>query len=315
MNLPKHERPSGLLNKDATMMELVGVVLDGKGTNIQCKRWVPVTKEQLDSIQGATVGIASVGFVLDDKTHASILNDSTTYRLDQCLDLEAVTPSEEVKLVTDLKIDSFSMTTDGIGLRGSGTLKGEVHPGYPKDAVQVSITGMPDPRDNGEYMVAYHVLDDVLRAVGSPVYLHAKDFDGSLNLRDLAREHAIDFFKLFSAFNKAMNPLAVSSDLPKAGTPAAAKPEHSGHNVNYYSVEITHPKRPEREPYTFEVEDLIQALNLGFHEGTILKSLVRSATERELGLLKQGGDAVRDAEKMVHSSQELLRARKLQRGK
>lgn len=93
------------------------------------------------------------------------------------------------------------------------------------------------------------------------------------------------------------------------------KPEHSGGDVNYYSVRIDHPKRSEREPYTFEVEDLIQALNLDFHEGTVLKSLVRSATERELGLVKQGGDAIRDAEKMIHSSQEILRARKLKKDK
>lgn len=92
------------------------------------------------------------------------------------------------------------------------------------------------------------------------------------------------------------------------------KVENSGFNVNYYSVEIKHPKRKDRAPYIFEVEDLIQALNLGFHEGTILKSLVRSATERELGLAKVGNDAIRDAEKMVHSSQEELRARKLKRG-
>jgi len=89
--------------------------------------------------------------------------------------------------------------------------------------------------------------------------------------------------------------------------------EHSGHNVNYYSVPVRNPKRPERLPYIFEVEDLIQALRLNFHEGTVLKSLIRSATERELGLVKQGGDSIRDAEKMIHSSQELLRDRKLTR--
>lgn len=91
--------------------------------------------------------------------------------------------------------------------------------------------------------------------------------------------------------------------------------ENSGGNVNYYSVYIANPKRSERPPYTFEVEDLIQALNLGFHEGTILKALIRSATERELGLCKQGNDAIRDAEKMVHSSTEHLRALKLKKAK
>jgi hypothetical protein len=103
----------------------------------------------------------------------------------------------------------------------------------------------------------------------------------------------------------------VSPDEKRVAT--VNKGEHSGGNVNYYSVPIKNPKRPERPPYIFEVEDLIQALNLGFHEGNVLKSLVRSATERELGLIKRGGDALRDAEKMVHSSQEILRDRKLKK--
>lgn len=87
--------------------------------------------------------------------------------------------------------------------------------------------------------------------------------------------------------------------------------ENSGGNVNYYCVPIDNPKRPERAPYIFEVEDLIEALNMTFHEGTVLKSLVRSCVERELGLRKVGGDYVRDAEKMEHSSKETLRIRKL----
>lgn len=90
--------------------------------------------------------------------------------------------------------------------------------------------------------------------------------------------------------------------------------EHSGFDVNYYCIPILHPKREGKEPYVFEVEDLIQALNMGFHEGTVLKSLVRSAAERELGLKKQGGDALRDAEKMVHSSKEHHRALKIKVG-
>jgi hypothetical protein len=108
----------------------------------------------------------------------------------------------------------------------------------------------------------------------------------------------------------------VASELGKRQGPEDRRtPEHSGFNVNYYSVPIDHPKRPERAPYVFEVEDLIQALNLSFHEGTVLKSLVRQATERELGLAKQGGDAIRDAEKMIHSSKEHHRALIIKRDK
>lgn len=89
------------------------------------------------------------------------------------------------------------------------------------------------------------------------------------------------------------------------------KEENSGGNVNYYCVPIDKPKRPERAPYIFEVEDLIQALNMTFHEGTVLKSLVRSCVERELGMRKVGADYIRDAEKMVHSSAETLRIRRI----
>lgn len=87
--------------------------------------------------------------------------------------------------------------------------------------------------------------------------------------------------------------------------------ENSGFNVNYYCVSIDKPKRPERPPYIFEVEDLIETLNMTFHEGTVLKSLVRSCVERELGMRKVGGDYIRDAEKMVHSSAETLRIRRI----
>lgn len=89
------------------------------------------------------------------------------------------------------------------------------------------------------------------------------------------------------------------------------KEENSGFNVSYYSVAIDSPKRPERAPYIFEVEDLIETLNMTFHEGTVLKSLVRSCVERELGLRKVGGDYIRDAEKMIHSSKETLRIRQI----
>lgn len=89
------------------------------------------------------------------------------------------------------------------------------------------------------------------------------------------------------------------------------KEENSGFNVNYYSVAIDSPKRPERAPYIFEVEDLIEALNMTFHEGTVLKSLVRSCVERELGMQKVGADYIRDSEKMIHSSTETLRIRKI----
>lgn len=304
MSQPKHERPSGRLSKDATMMELVGVVQDSKGTLHCSARWTPVTQEKLDAIRSASVSVASVGYSLSEEAKAEILRSNTTYHVGTTIS------GETVKTITGLMIDSANLTPDGFC-----TMRGEVMKGYPKDTVRVIFTGLSRPQDNGEYTVPDHILGDIVRDAGSDAHLDIPE-SRTVNIREIAVKHNIDFDKLHDAFNKVMNPDHETAEpkevLPKeAGTPAAKVPEHSGFDVNYYSVRIDHPKRPEREPYTFEVEDLIQALELGFHEGTILKSLVRSATARQLGLLKQGGDSIRDAEKMVHSAKEELRARKL----
>lgn len=90
------------------------------------------------------------------------------------------------------------------------------------------------------------------------------------------------------------------------------KGENSGGDVNYYLCHISHPKREEFAPYTAECEDIIEALGMTFAEGTVFKALWRSCAERELGLKKEGGDGIRDAEKMVYSSNRVLVARKLQ---
>ncbi len=90
--------------------------------------------------------------------------------------------------------------------------------------------------------------------------------------------------------------------------------ENSGFNVDYYTVCVKDPKRPNRLPYMMEVEDIIAATNMNFHEGTIFKSLIRSVNEREFGLQKQGNDSIRDAEKMNHSSKQLLNQRRAAEG-
>jgi hypothetical protein len=126
---------------------------------------------------------------------------------------------------------------------------------------------------------------------------------------------AVDLGALIDAFQtRDLEPLGsgVASATEYCGaTKATPELENSGFNVNYYSVEVRHPKRPGKAPYTFEVEDLIEAMDLNFHEGNVLKSLVRSVNERNFGASKKGSDYVRDAEKMVHSSSEELRRRKL----
>lgn len=74
--------------------------------------------------------------------------------------------------------------------------------------------------------------------------------------------------------------------------------ENSGGDVNYYRVEVTHPKRT--EPYVAECEDIIAALGMDFFEGEAFKAAWRKAAQRTLGVGKEGNTALRDAQKMAH---------------
>ena len=74
--------------------------------------------------------------------------------------------------------------------------------------------------------------------------------------------------------------------------------ENSGGDVNYYRVEVTHPKRA--EPYVAECEDIIAHLGMDFFEGEAFKATWRKAAQRTLGVGKEGNTALRDAQKMAH---------------
>lgn len=74
--------------------------------------------------------------------------------------------------------------------------------------------------------------------------------------------------------------------------------ENSGGDVNYYRVEVTHPKRT--EPYVAECEDIIAHLGMDFFEGEAFKAAWRKAAQRTLGIGKEGNTALRDAQKMSH---------------
>ena len=79
--------------------------------------------------------------------------------------------------------------------------------------------------------------------------------------------------------------------------------EITGGDVNYYLINITNPKR--LEPYVVEVEDLIEALNMEFAEGTILKSLIRYCKLKQ-GLGKPGSSKKYEAEKIKYYSERLV---------
>ena len=81
------------------------------------------------------------------------------------------------------------------------------------------------------------------------------------------------------------------------------KPALTDGDVNYYLIDVQDPKR--LQPYVAEVEDLIEALDMEFAEGTILKSLVRLCKNRQGGG-KIGSTDIYEAEKIVYSAQRTL---------
>ncbi len=77
----------------------------------------------------------------------------------------------------------------------------------------------------------------------------------------------------------------------------------TGGNVNYYLIDITNPKR--LDPYVVEVEDIIEALNMEFAEGTILKSLIRYCKLKQ-GLGKPGSSEKYEAKKIKYYADRLI---------
>lgn len=79
-----------------------------------------------------------------------------------------------------------------------------------------------------------------------------------------------------------------------------ANGELSGGDVNYYLLEVKDPKR--LDPYTAECEDIIEALEMTFAEGNILKALWRSCNMRVHGHGKRGQDlhGIYDGDKIAY---------------
>jgi hypothetical protein len=87
-----------------------------------------------------------------------------------------------------------------------------------------------------------------------------------------------------------------------------AEQEYTGKSVSYYKVFVDHPTSEGVEPYYIECNDIIEALNLSFAEGNVLKSLFRRAVARKYGITKKGyDDGLYDAEKMVFFSERVLK--------
>lgn len=85
----------------------------------------------------------------------------------------------------------------------------------------------------------------------------------------------------------------------------AESEEHTGLSVDYYRVDIDHPTSG-GDPYTAECNDIIEALNMTYAEGNVVKAIWRRAAERTLGKRKKGNNSKYDAEKAFFFSGRIL---------
>jgi hypothetical protein len=294
----KDGKPTGRLNNDGTMAEIECYEEHPSGFFTRCgTRWVPVTEEMRKHMNGSVVSMVHVS--------PEMLTDLRNALAD------AADPPMQITPVTDEDL----RTSEYVSAQIAGSLRGS------SETASVDISAAsPAPLTPDTSLNLTPVFHKGIHTPAEPASTCAADLkETERGYTGFVVGHSMTFRDPEpTKMEPNSNTWDDSEALTKVGDDRQperrqVKEENSGGNVNYYSVPIKNPKRPERQPYIFEVEDLIQALNLGFHEGTVLKSLVRSAVERELGLAKKGGDAIRDAEKMVHSSQEHLRALKLRR--
>jgi len=79
----------------------------------------------------------------------------------------------------------------------------------------------------------------------------------------------------------------------------------TGGSSDYYKVTITNPTSPDIEPYVAECNDIIEALNLSFAEGNIVKAIWRIAKNR-MGEGKPGASNLYDAEKVDFFAKRVL---------
>ncbi len=82
--------------------------------------------------------------------------------------------------------------------------------------------------------------------------------------------------------------------------------EYTGGSVNYYRIPVDFPTTQEQDRYIAECNDIIEALELNYAEGNVLKALWRLAAHRK-GKSKRGyKNGIYDAEKMVFFSERVL---------
>lgn len=75
-----------------------------------------------------------------------------------------------------------------------------------------------------------------------------------------------------------------------------------GDMLSYYPVEVKHPLDPNREPYTVDAIDIIEALGMSYSEGSLFKALWRKCAVRQ-GVYRREQS---DAQKMLFFSHRVL---------
>lgn len=84
------------------------------------------------------------------------------------------------------------------------------------------------------------------------------------------------------------------------------QPEYTGGSSSYYRVKVDTPTTEGTAPYTAECNDIIEALDMNYAEGNVLKALWRRCAARQ-GKLKKGyTDGTYDAEKIVFFGDRIL---------
>lgn len=92
------------------------------------------------------------------------------------------------------------------------------------------------------------------------------------------------------------------------------QPEYTGASVSYYKFPVEHPTEEGRAPYVIEVNDIIEALDLSFAEGNVIKATLRQAIARKLNLQKKGyEDGLYDSEKVVFFGERMVVKAKAER--
>ena len=82
--------------------------------------------------------------------------------------------------------------------------------------------------------------------------------------------------------------------------------EYTGGSSSYYRVLVESPTTEATPPYIAECNDIIEALEMNYAEGNVLKAIWRRCAARQ-GKLKKGyTDGQYDAEKMVFFAERIL---------